>query len=291
MSAGQEARAGGFEPGRRQWGDPRAIRVLRLGTDVAARLETAPAEAGVIHSVFDRAVNILWHDGRLLTLHGPGPLLAPFAAGLERLPAPGSLGPAMPVRRGDRDIRLGRVTVGWRAATLVDTRVTPARGGAETLARVLRAAEIPAPAAGLGSRRGHEAQALVADGIRRGDSRALIRGARGLIGLGEGLTPAGDDCLIGVLAVLARFRPAMLRDDPAATAELAEQARTGTTIVGREFVLHALGGAFSEALADLVAAGSEADARRAVAQLLPLGATSGADTLAGMRLALGALAE
>src|SRR5258708_13692915 len=51
----------------------------------------------------DRAVNVLWSDGRLLTLHGPGLLAAPFAVGLERLPARGTASPGMTIGRSDFD--------------------------------------------------------------------------------------------------------------------------------------------------------------------------------------------
>jgi len=61
-------------------GFDRTIRVLRMGRSTCERLNAAPREAGEVHSAYARTLNLLWHAGRLLTLHGPGPLLAPFAA-------------------------------------------------------------------------------------------------------------------------------------------------------------------------------------------------------------------
>ena len=43
--------------------DTRWLQVLRLSPAVATRLEAAPPEAGRVHSVFTRAVNLFWHDG------------------------------------------------------------------------------------------------------------------------------------------------------------------------------------------------------------------------------------
>ena len=59
--------------------------ILRWSAVVRERVLAAPPEAGRVHSIFERAVNILWHDGGLITLHGPAPLAAPFAAALTRL--------------------------------------------------------------------------------------------------------------------------------------------------------------------------------------------------------------
>ena len=76
-----------------------AMSVLRMSPEVAERLRTAPQEAGRVHSVFERVLNLTWHDGRLLTLQGRGPMLAPFAAELPRLPRSHGLRPGVSVRR------------------------------------------------------------------------------------------------------------------------------------------------------------------------------------------------
>ena len=66
--------------------------------------------------------------------------------------------------------------------------------------------------------------------------------------------------------------------------------RARTTAIGREFVLHALAGRFSEPVLAVLRARSRRSRRGRRARLAALGATSGADTLAGMRLAWDALA-
>ena len=94
---------------------------------------------------------------------------------------------------------------------------------------------------------------------------------------------------MGSLAVARRFRRGYLLDESGVGQALAEAAREGTTLVAREFLLEALEGRFSEIVIALMTAADLPCARAALDDLLDVGATSGADTAAGMRLALEAL--
>lgn len=260
------------------------VRVLRWGLALHKRILNAPPEAGRVHSVFERALNILWHDGGLVTLHGPAPLAAPFAASVARLPEAGRLAPGTEVFRRENRILLGPCVLDIESGTLVDTTIHPSGEGPDLLASALKALAMPAGAPGLSSPSGRSAQHRLADGIRNRDAQTFVEGACALIGLGEGLTPAGDDCLVGSLAVLHRFAHSWVARQREIAASIAAAAQAGTTMVGREFILHALDGAFSETILDLVTAASEQDARRAAARLAEAGATSGADTLRGINL-------
>ncbi len=268
------------------------LRVSRIGAALAARVDAAPRRFGCVHSVFERAVNIRAHDDRLLTLHGPGPLAAPFAMALEHLPPIGSMEPGMAVERIDRQLIFrslrGDLRLAWRGARVADLSIVLAsdRG---PLAAALLDAPLPAGAPALSSPSAIEAWRRLAGGIRKGDWPSFVDGALRLIGLGEGLTPAGDDCLVGVLAVMRRFRPGFLLRHPDIGHAIASAARGGTTAVAREFLLHALDGAFSEGVIALASAPTTGAAQSALARLLTMGATSGADTAAGMRLALAAI--
>jgi uncharacterized protein DUF2877 len=243
-----------------------------------------------VHSVFARSLNIEWHDGRLVALHGPGRLAAPFAAALSRWPRAAGLRAGAAVRRRDRRLHVADVELDAASAAWVDLSI---RRGASDASLVVKALGEVAPcraARSLASAAALTAERRLFDGIRHRDAGAFLAGARGLVGYGEGLTPAGDDYLVGVLAALHRFGS----DSPAIQADvkgpLAQAAQTETTAVAREFLLHALEGVFSEPVGELMAAASEVAAGRAAARLSAMGATSGADTLAGVRLALHALA-
>lgn len=109
-----------------------------------------------------------------------------------------------------------------------------------------------------------------------------------LLGLGPGLTPSGDDFVIGMMAVLWL---ASITDSRNAETFRGLAAKTGcwendrTTGIGAFFVKQASLGRFPEKLQNLLTALSCADERRiprAIRELLELGATSGRDMATGV---------
>ena len=258
--------------------------VLAVSDRVADRFAQIPSETGRVHSVFTSACNIQWSDGRLLALHGPGWLRAPFAAAVLRLPA--DLVPGGVVQRTGSRIHFPNVEkLVADGAAWIETGMPAARDR--------RPAHLAGSLAQSGSARpflpsAEPAQRMIAAAIARRDSALFVAGARQLIGLGEGLTPAGDDCLVGILAVLFRFVPGWI-EESAVEEQVATYLDDHTTTIGREFVWYALQGAFSEPIVRLLTADSDVAVQRAAQTLCTFGATSGADTLAGARLALDTL--
>jgi hypothetical protein len=265
-----------------------------LGAGLAQRLEMRVV-GGRVHSVFARVVNVEWQEpgGSLLTLHGPAPLAAPFAMALEAWPDEHGLETGMPVLVRGAHLVTGGLVVDWSGARILDLRVTPsadnARETRDHLADALAAFDRLAGAAGLASALGCAARAAAARAIHESDPLALAGAARSLMGLGEGLTPAGDDWLVGALAVLHRLAQRWAFAEGHLASVLAGEAHLRTTTVGAAFLAHALAGEFSQPVRELVTAGSLPRAHVAGARLAAMGATSGADTLAGMRAALHAL--
>jgi hypothetical protein len=107
----------------------------------------------------------------------------------------------------------------------------------------------------------------------------------GLVGRGIGLTPSGDDAIVGILAVLHRCAPPTLAAEPldalsAALAPLLDR----TTVISAHFLRLALRGEFGDRLLAVVDAccSSTGPDPAAVDQLLTTGATSGADALVGV---------
>ncbi len=93
-----------------------------------------------------------------------------------------------------------------------------------------------------------------------------------LCGLGQGLTPSGDDFLCGwMLALYLQGRP---------RETLLQHAR-GTHRIARAYLRAAAAGFASEAWHRLAASLSEGDWEAAAREVLSVGETSGADTLAG----------
>ena len=176
-------------------------------------------------------------------------------------------------------MRLDPAAFDWGAAETVDVHMPPGPLGfpVDALMCPPVGASIATPARAL-------ERALASR-----DGGAVVAAARALIGLGEGLTPAGDDCLVGALAVLHRLAPGWLSEDSRITEALAAAARTRTTDIARDFLLEALAGRFAESVLAVVTAGSVLSAKLAAERLARVGATSGADTLGGIRLACRAL--
>jgi len=249
--------------------------VMRLGSASLERLSREPEKTGRVHSVFERAVNVLWRDGRLLTLHGLGPLAAPFAVALDRLPPRGTMAPGMPIGSWNFD---------WRDAERVALEMPqgPLGFAADALPEQAGAQALRSPA-------GERTRQALARGIAAGDARAFADAACALIGFGEGLTPAGDDCVLGALAAIHRLAPGWLAAHAAQRDRLAETARTRTTDLARDFLLEALDARFAEPVLALLTALSDESAGDAARRLLAMGATSGADTLCGIRLGCRAL--
>ena len=121
----------------------------------------------------------------------------------------------------------------------------------------------------------------------------ISRAVRGLVGVGPGLTPSGDDAPVGVLTVLYRAAPApvaapLLASLRAALPPLLHR----TTPISAHYLRLALAGHSGEHLTTLVdglGGGGEADPDH-LAPVLAHGATSGADTLVGVALGLSVLA-
>lgn len=101
-----------------------------------------------------------------------------------------------------------------------------------------------------------------------------------MAGLGGGLTPAGDDFLMGVM-----LRAWLAHPEPEAFCqELAKSAAPRTTTLSAAMLRAAARGECSAAWHDLLAAldyGSDEQLAVAVRRVLAYGHTSGADTLAG----------
>lgn len=126
--------------------------------------------------------------------------------------------------------------------------------------------------------------------VRDDDRAAATAVARTMIGLGPGLTPSGDDALVGVEAACNAVGSPMAGFLADALDDVAER----TTTIAATFLQHAGRGEFAErlhgVLEDLV--GSD-DSRvwPAIERAIAWGASSGTDCLVGILLGLDAAAD
>jgi hypothetical protein len=121
--------------------------------------------------------------------------------------------------------------------------------------------------------------------VQTKDTALVCRSARQLVGLGPGLTPSGDDLLVGMLAVFSLARETWV-------GEAVAPAVRDTPDFSRAVLLEACRGGFAadvDALARALLAGNADAVDTASEELLDHGATSGSDLCAGAALG-GALA-
>jgi hypothetical protein len=130
---------------------------------------------------------------------------------------------------------------------------------------------------------------VLAAAYRSGDTEAVHRASRALLGLGSGLTPSGDDLVGGAL-----FGRRLVADDArpwrALGEHLAEEATRASHAISAALLADlAAGASFAplHALADALAADDDAAARAAAGALVALGHSSGWDMLTGLLVGAG----
>jgi hypothetical protein len=258
-----------------------ALQALSIGPAV----DVEAAVPGRVHSVFSRAVNIEIGSDLWTLVAAPGTDL-PFGivVAAQDFQATG-LRNAQPVH-----VRAGFVGVGGGGArVVVDCRaalrwrpvfdVAPVPGLAERLHAIAAAADA----------RAWKDSARMAQAVVRAlhDSSALTDVLGALVGCGPGTTPAGDDVLVGVLAVLVS--PYAGPSGAAAAARLRRllvPLLPATTDISAHLLRQAMDGRFSrrvhELMCALVADPGHARLARTVEGVVATGATSGADLCMGL---------
>jgi hypothetical protein len=157
----------------------------------------------------------------------------------------------------------------------------------ELLATVLR---LDHPASALSGRVAATLPQLSRAALRL-DHQATLQSLSKLIGLGPGLTPAGDDFIVGWLAgvMLMAGTPGELEFLCIVSLGLLLLSN-GTAPISRQHLRDATKGEFSELLSDvcfaLTSGTREAELAEGLSKQLSVGATSGADALAGLMFAL-----
>jgi uncharacterized protein DUF2877 len=264
----------------------------RVSTAILGRLRE-PGSTGRVHSVFAQAINVLLDADELITLSTDG---LPNGIELASLPAP-DVSPGEPVQCSRGCLRLGdSIVVDVTAAEPWSPELPPRLGPLRPPADLCSALRRTSVDIGFGPLlRGladlspmcvaaRPAIARLRDGIVVDNLEHALSGARGLVGLGDGLTPSGDDLLVGLSAGL-RVQGWPLATDLAWGC--AQLARGGaTTRIAAMFHQHAAAGAYSDRIHRLIRLlGQPAAAELVVDHALTWGASSGLDMLYGLLLA------
>ncbi|MDQ7851010.1 MAG: DUF2877 domain-containing protein [Armatimonadota bacterium] len=245
-------------------------------------------------------------DGEVVAIVAGDLPAGPFAVVVDGTPPLAAVPVGAPAAAGGDRIRIaGAVEVDLRPAAPWDPLLAPWAGMPahldDHLALLRRLLLDGASPNGLGrvaaggrcdgplARRARSALAALARGLRDRDARALGAAARGLAGLGPGLTPSGDDVLAGCLLALSLW-PSRRRPDLRSL--IAGQAVPRTTRISAAYLAAAARGEAGgdwHRLRDALAASDPAAVRRAAARVLGWGETSGSDMLGGFLLAAQAL--
>lgn len=238
---------------------------------------------GTIHSVFANSCNVRLDGGELLTIHRFSFGMLPRSLYVPGLAA-GELEPGAPVRGGPEGVRLGRRLLRWsaelrRTDTAIPRSGCPPQNWQAPLA-LLRNRQSELEGSALTDalyRRLRQAMDDLWRGLRAGEAAAVRAGCLACIGLGQGLTPSGDDMLLGSMAALHMYCPALADRLAAEIRPLLDR----TNDISRSYLELALAGYAATpvlaAAAELSAGGTEG-----ARLLMTIGHSSGCDILEGM---------
>ena len=268
---------------------------IETTTNVRELLESSPA--GTVHSVYERTVNLSF-SGRLVALQTDGSPVSPISVILPARPdgmAAFAPGEGAECAAGPGAIRIGGKTIRIAPETRIFDPYLPPhsaphaaapefaaavrriilRSGRSGFARLVT--KDPASADDPVLRYASAAIDSAADRFRSGDPAGCAKELRRVIGLGQGLTPSGDDFICGVFAGMTAvygehplLRP--LRDEVAG--HLGD-----TPDISAAFLRCALTGLFSKPVRQLFAA---EDPEPLLPEFLAVGHSSGIDTLCGV---------
>ena len=276
-----------------------------LAAAPAARAWLATTRSARVLNVFEHACNLVNPAGEVLSLVIGERGLTPFALLLPVNPLPlfSFVSPASLVRVEGQKLSVGPLTINWETARSWNPTPDWAALG-RCLADRARLADLAAGLANLPLRgsllelfvappqgsllpralagKARPAALALIDGLRSASVSQASAGAQQLAGLGGGLTPAGDDFIVGaLLAVWAGLYGSGLEE---LAGSLAVAAAQRTTTLSGAYLRAAARGECAAPWHGLFAAllaGEPASIRRALADLLSVGHTSGGDALAG----------
>lgn len=265
-----------------------------------------------LHSQFERSANLAPYPFLLIALTSPALGLSPFG-----LAAREDLAPLLPElsRAGGLRYHDGHFWAGSRTLLALApdppyrTQLEPSSpvpGLAAASFHQLLAEASPGPRKGLAELLAswepggsietteqlsgwvHRAAPAIAQ-FRSAPASQIAQAARRLIGLGLGLTPSGDDFLLGFVAA----RTAQSAEDEVRSLriQLAHHAMKATPLVSATYLRHGLQGRFSSHLKQLLdllhsPRCSPEATRLAIDQVIRVGSTSGRDALMGLLMGL-----
>ena len=281
---------------------------IREITAASARLRPLLEEAyweGCIAATFQTSLLLTGPHEALLHVHGGPRLVSPFSLRLDS-PLSGvlrqlTLQPGVPVYKTGQCLEIPGSLRLWLSN--VSYYSSPRPGVAEISPMALQVAQHTLHNHGRqgGINAIPQANAMMTtmwQALADGDLKRMAEVACRLVGLGPGLTPAGDDFLVGWLRGLWLMVGNSVAIHDALRSlcrSLVPDVARRTTHIGATFIRYGLEGEFAEILDQAIVALSSPSSPQAIAhtlrQLMAQGKTSGTDTTAGLLSCLGALSH
>jgi len=261
------------------------------------------ADARVLH-LFDDVCNLISDDGMLSLVTqqiGDGP----FSLVVPQVHFPNCFSSSAPVDFDMKRLRVGELEVDVQTARVWDPRPDWRRlrkqrdrllDGLPHLTSILQRSspldslaglvvQLPAPDSSLASKIRHQSRESadkLSTGLLSADVSLCKEGAEGLVGLGSGLTPSGDDWMIGSLLGTRIIWEE--KESKRLTGAVRDSVAGRTTPLSAAMIFAASHGECGAPWHDLfeVLVGTEVETVHAVAErIMVSGHTSGADALAG----------
>lgn len=243
------------------------------------------AWTGRVHSVFKSSVNLMEEGGLLLCVHRFDFGVLPGSYYVPRLDTSG-IRPGDRVRGGPEGLWIGGLGLALApGAERVDTAILPS--GREVDPEAWRACRAVLERRSRDREGGEMIEELyrrlrrniikLRKGLKEGNQEEAGRQCREMVGLGQGLTPTGDDMLLGALAALHMYRPELAGALGQAIAPLLER----TNDISRSYLGWARRGRAATPVVRALSGLASGDMSGAEA-LLGIGHSSGGDILEGM---------
>ena len=270
------------------------MKILGIHKPLWDALQEAP-KRGTVHSIFDKVVNVALLDGQMVSLLSSSMDDGPYALILEEKNF-SSLG----IHVQDPVVLTKElVTMGPKAWILKDLRLyelslpryryTPqVKRHVETLVKNLEKIQehVTTPYEETLQKMLQEGLWALKEALVKEDKGLFMEGAKKLLGLGQGLTPTGDDVLLGALLVLSLKEQPLrkVRDYYEELLPLAKEATNQLSYVGLQ---RGVEGYFRKDLLDFMEAlWTQKSMTKPLEKVLSIGHSSGRDMLQGMVLVL-----
>tara|TARA_B100001750_G_C15356704_1_gene520072 strand:+ start:41 stop:892 length:852 start_codon:yes stop_codon:yes gene_type:complete len=256
-----------------------------IGRPLLESLEKKPF-TGYVAGIYKHSCNIIGDDGRMITLALPSIGNGPFSILIEVQTPLASITPKMRVRAGHYDLTVGNILFihlegidywvprllqfprSFHLKTLNAKLLNDYTQWLEPLNKISTSKIVKDKLIA----RALELQQALSNG------NSIKRSVINLAGLGFGLTPSGDDYLLGVMASLWVTR------NTSGLKEIAQLACKKTTFLSAAFLKAASKGEFAECwhrLALAILSQETKPVQEAISEFVQIGAYSGRDALSG----------